>query len=106
MPRMTIRVPADLDFSVLDLRRDPVTRKVSFDWAPIERICEISGVDVKIFREGHEDNVAGLIIAWYGEHRQNGGAPDAVAEQMLAEVSAEEIYGEINVQAGGSGEPQ
>jgi len=42
----------------------------------------------------------------YTMHRQHGGAPDAVAEQLLAEVDAENRYGEFNVQPGGSGEPQ
>ena len=35
-----------------------------------------------------------------------GGAPDIVAEQLLAEVDAEDRYGEIRVQSGGSGELQ
>ena len=103
---LAIRVPADLDFAALALRRDPLTREISFDWAPIERICEVSAVDVQIFRAGPEDNVSGLIIAWYTMHREAGGAPDAVAEQLVAEVLAEDLYGEINVQPGGSGEPQ
>ncbi|HEV3459850.1 MAG TPA: hypothetical protein VHG32_25165 [Thermoanaerobaculia bacterium] len=98
MSQLTIRVPEDLDFAALSLRRDPVSREVSFAWAPIERICEVSGVDIQVFRAGHEDNVSGLIIAWYNIHRQHGGAPDAVAEQLLAEVDAENRYGEINVQ--------
>ena len=106
MPPLAIRIPADLDFAALCLRRDPVSRTLSFDWSPIERICEVSGADVEIFRARDEGNVAGLIVAWYGMHRRHGGAPDAVAEQLLAEVDAESRYGEINVQPGGSGEPQ
>jgi hypothetical protein len=106
MPPLTLQVPTDLDFAALDLRRDPVTREVLVAWEPIERICEVSGVDPQIFLEGHEDNVSRLIVAWYDSHRKLGGAPDAVAEQLLAEVVADELYGEINVQSGGSGKPQ
>lgn len=89
-----------------ELRRHPVSRAISFAWTPIERICEASGVDVQIFSAGDENNVAGLIVARYVIHRQHGGAPNAVAEQLFAEVDAEDRYGEISVQPGGSGEPQ
>lgn len=106
MPPLTLQIPTDLDFAALDLRRDPITHELLVAWAPIERICEVSDVDPQIFLEGHEDNVSRLIVAWYEVHRQHGGAPDAVAEQMIAETVADELYGEINVQPGGSGEPQ
>jgi hypothetical protein len=79
---------------------------MSFAWGPIERICEASGIDIETFRAGDEANVAGLIVAWYGIHRKQGGAPDAAAEQLLVEVEAVDRYGEINVQPGGSGETQ
>ena len=106
MAPLTLQVPDDLDFTALDLRRDPVTQEVLVAWAPIERICELSGVDPRIFLESHEDNVSRLVVAWYDMHRHHGGAPDAVAEQLLAEAVADELFGEINVQPGGGGEPQ
>ena len=40
-----------------------------------------------------EDNVAGLIIGWYGIHRQHDGAPDPVAEDPIAETGAEDRAG-------------
>ena len=90
---VTIQIPDELDFAALKLTRDPVTLDISFDWAPIEAICKLSSIDIALFRDMPEDNVAGLIHAWYTEHRQRGGAPDAVAEQLIAEVEAESTAG-------------
>lgn len=88
-----IAIPDDVPFSSLRLGRDS-DGTVSFDWYPIERICEASGVTVDIFRDGAEDNVADLITTWYQIHRQNGGESDPVAEDLIAEVLAEEAAGQ------------
>lgn len=90
---LRFQIPEGLDFAALQLERDPVTMDVAFDWAPIEAICALSGIDISLFREQDEGNVAGLIHAWYIEHLQRGGAPDAVQEQLLAEVQAEVLAG-------------
>jgi len=104
--RLTITIPDDVSFEDLRLGRDADTREVSFEWAPVERVCAASSLDVALFRSAPEDNVAGLIVAWYSEHLARGGEPDPVAEQLLAEVAAEDEYGPERVQPGGAGEPQ
>lgn len=96
---LEIRIPDGLEFSALKLSRDPVTRDIEFSWEPIEAICEASGIDIAVFRDQHEDNVGGLIVAWYAHHRANGGAPDPVQEQLLAEVQAEDALGVYRVQS-------
>jgi hypothetical protein len=88
-----VAIPDDLDFSDLRLARDP-DGSVSFDWDVIERICEASGLPVEMFRDAPEDNVSGLIVSWYQVHRQHGGEPDPVAEDLIAEVDAEEKLGQ------------
>lgn len=88
-----IQIPAGLDFAQLKLSRDPVTLDVAFDWAPIEAICRESGIDIALFRDQPEDNVAGLIHHWYLEHLERGGARDPVQEMLLAEVEAEQAAG-------------
>lgn len=87
-----IAIPDGLDFSQLQLARSP-DGGVSFDWAPIEAICRESGIDMAIFQDGPEDNVAGLIVTWYRAHIAAGGAPDATANDLLAEVAAEDRAG-------------
>jgi hypothetical protein len=89
---LTIQVPDDLDFSALKLARD-ADGMVSFDWGPIETICAASGIDVDIFREAPEDNIAGLLTAWYAAHRQRGGAADPVQEDLIAEAALEDSRG-------------
>lgn len=92
MQSLTVIIPDELDFSELKLARDP-DGMVSFDWAPIERICEASGIDVELFRDMPEDNVSGLITAWYREHRARGGDADPVQEDLIAEAQLEDARG-------------
>lgn len=95
-----ITIPDGVSFSDLALSRDTVTGDVSFNWEPIEAICASSGLDVSVFKDQHEDNVSGLIVAWYAAHLASGGAIDKVAEQIRAEVEAEDRFGEAAVMRG------
>ena len=88
-----VAIPEGLDFADLHLARD-ADGAVSFDWSVIERICQASGMPVELLREGPEDNVAGLLIGWYCAHLERGGAADPVAEDLLAEVQAEDAAGQ------------
>ena len=90
---LRVQIPDGLEFSALQLARDPVTLDVSFDLAPIEAICAASGIDPALFGQQHEDNVAGLIQQWYRAHLAAGGKPDPVQEQIMAEVEAEGAAG-------------
>ena len=83
-----LAIPDDIEFAALRLARD-ADGAVSFDWSVIERVCRANNLPVELLREGPEDNVAGLLIGWYSSHRTAGGAPDPVAEDLLAEVQAE-----------------
>jgi hypothetical protein len=88
-----LAIPDDIEFSALRLARDD-DGAVSFDWAVIERICRANNLPVELLREGPEDNVAALLIGWYSAHRKAGGAADPVAEDLLAEVQAEDAAGQ------------
>tara|TARA_Y100001972_G_scaffold82164_1_gene99982 strand:- start:16104 stop:16538 length:435 start_codon:yes stop_codon:yes gene_type:complete len=88
-----VAIPDDLAFSDLRLARE-ANGSVSFDWAVIERICEASGLPVEMLRDAPEDNVSGLIVGWYQAHRQHGGEADPVADDLIAEVVAEEEAGQ------------
>lgn len=86
-------IPDDLEFSDLRLSRDP-DGSVTFDWSVIQRICEASGLPVEMLQDAPEDNVSGLIVGWYQAHRQHGGESDPVADDLIAEVLAEEKAGQ------------
>lgn len=88
----SISIPNWIAFAELALQRTP-SGAVRFNWTPIERICEESGIDVALLRDRHEDNVAGLIIAWYAEHLARGGAADPVADDLIREAQLEDQHG-------------
>ena len=88
-----ITIPEDLAFADLQLARES-DGSVSLDWAVIERICQASNLAVELVKETSEDNLVRLLVGWYQAHRQNGGAPDPVAEDLIAEVVAEEQAGQ------------
>jgi hypothetical protein len=89
-----ISIPQGMTFADLRLARDPKTGDVSFDTAIIERIEQESGLPAGFFMGQPEDAVAGLITTWYSAHRAAGGDADSVAEDLLAEVRAEDAAGQ------------
>ena len=94
-PRAGLRLelPDGLDFADLKLKRESDDGSVSMDTSVIERLCAYNNLDPDLFLRSHEDNVSGLIVAWYAAHRAQGGAPDPVAEDLIAEVRAEDAHG-------------
>lgn len=88
-----VAIPEGLEFADLRMTRE-ADGSVSFDWTVIERICAASGLPVELLRDGPEDNVVGLILGWYEAHRQRGGAPDPVVEDLDAERTAEDAAGQ------------
>jgi len=98
---LKITIPPAIGFADLKLKRDLTDGSVSFDWHPIEEICRASGIDLACFRDSPEDNVAGLIMAWYVAHRKQGGVADPVEEELLREVAIEDAMGLYKVHLGG-----
>lgn len=91
--QVTLQIPDDVSFSDLGLARDS-DGAVSMNWSIVERVCEASGINPELFQTGPEGNAAQLVVAWYQQHRQAGGAPDPVAEDLIAETAAEERAGQ------------
>ena len=89
-----ISIPLGMAFADLRLARDPKTGDVSFDVAVVERIEAESGLPAGFFMCQHEDAMAALITTWYSAHRSSGGDADPVAEDLLAEVRAEDAAGQ------------
>lgn len=92
--RMThkLTIPPDLTFGDLRLARDP-DGAVSFDTAAVERVYAASGLPLELLHAAGEDGIASLIVAWYRAHRQQGGAPDPIAEDLIAEAKSEDSRG-------------
>lgn len=89
-----ISIPEGLAFADLRLTRDPGTGDVSFDTRVIERIEAASGLPAGFFMGQDEDALAALITAWYDRHIAAGGARDPVADDLIAEVRAEDAAGQ------------
>lgn len=89
-----ISIPLGMAFADLRLARDPQTGDVSFDTYVIERIEAESGLPAGFFMGQHEEAMAALITTWYSAHRAAGGDADPVAEELLAEVLAEDAAGQ------------
>lgn len=88
-----IAIPDDVRWEDLRLSREP-DGDVTLDWAPIERICEASGLDIALFRDGPEENLATLLTHWYESHINAGGARCPVQDDLIAEALIEEQHGE------------
>lgn len=86
-----VQIPADLKFADLRLARD-ADGGVSFDHAPIARICEASGVDLATFMSA-EDSLSMLIVQWYRAHLAAGGERDGIADDLIAEERIESERG-------------
>lgn len=88
-----ISIPEGLAFSDLQLSRDLRTGDVSFNIAVIERVEHESGLPPGYFMGRHEEAMAALIVTWYEAHRKAGGERDLLAEDLIAEVKAEDAAG-------------
>jgi len=89
---LRVAVPTDLRFADLKLARDP-DGGVSFDTDPLQQIADASGEHIAALLST-EDGIAALIVAWYHVARSRGEPADPVAEDLAAEVAAEEAAGQ------------
>ena len=89
-----ISIPQGMAFADLRLSRDPDTGDVSFDTTVIERIERESGLPEGFFMGQPDDALAALLTTWYSAHRAAGGHADTVAEELIAEVRAEDAAGQ------------
>lgn len=87
-----IAIPADLRFADLRLTRE-AGGDLTFDTAPLDRIAAASGEHIaELLRS--EDGVCAILVAWYRVARSRGEPADPVAEDIAAEVAAENAAGQ------------
>lgn len=99
----TLSIPDGLAFADLKLSHDNQTGAIRFDWSAIHALADHNGLDRAIFE--NQDNIAGLIAAWYGAHCANGGEPDPVAEVMFNAVVAGDMQYPVSISCGLPVEP-
>lgn len=88
-----ITIPDALRFADLRLRRES-NGDLSFETAPLELIAEASGAAAGELMRSGEDGLASIITAWYHAARARGEPPDPVAEDLVAEILAEDAAGQ------------
>lgn len=91
---VNISIPDNLDFSALKLARD-ADGAVSLEWPIVEKICKHNHLPIEIFSEAPEEILCRLIVVWYNSHKALGGNPDPIAEDLLAEIAAEDSAGQF-----------
>lgn len=88
-----LQIPDGIRFADLKLARDP-DGAVSFEWSVVERVCRENGLPIEIMQDIPQDNVSGLLAAWYRAERADGGPADKTMDDLLEEVSAEDAAGQ------------
>ncbi len=92
--KLEVVIPADVAFSDLNLQHDPQSGGVLFEYQPIERICEASGIDLEQLSSDDEERLGDFVISWYMKHLASGGQPDWVADSILEEMTLTEGAGQ------------
>lgn len=90
---LRITIPDNLRFADLRLRREP-DGDLSFETAPLEQIAASSGDEVRELMRAGEDGISLVITNWYHAARARGEPPDPVAEDLAAEILAEDAAGQ------------
>lgn len=89
---LRINIPAELRFADLRLTRES-GGDLSFETSPLATIAEASGSPVEQLLQ-HEEGIATVIVGWYRLARSRGEPADVVAEELAAEVAAEDAAGQ------------
>ena len=84
MEETKLTIPHTIPFSSLKLKAED--GKLSFDWKPVERICEMNNLDPELFAGGNVENLVELIVSWYSMHLAGGGERDPIGDALLAKV--------------------
>ncbi len=88
-----VAIPDGVKFDDLNLSMES-DGTISFNTDVINNICRASGVDIRAFEDGPEENLSELINAWYKAHLKNGGDKNAVMESMIDEARLENESGQ------------
>jgi hypothetical protein len=88
---MKIIIPENISFADLKLARNSST--VTFDMEIVQAVCDASNIDIAIFTQSHEDNIAEFIVRWYFAHLKQGGDRDPIADDLMTESDFEYSHG-------------
>ena len=85
-----LKIPFGLTFAELELAREAGTKRLLYKSAPLAELLRFNDFAQPAGQSmlDAEDLTAWVIAHWYLKHREEGGVPDPVAEEVLAEIAA------------------
>ncbi len=78
---LTLKLPEGYTFADLKLRRC-ADDAIDLDMDLVQRICGINGLDFEKVCQNPGPVVTSILTVWYKTHLAEGGAPDALMEQL------------------------
>jgi hypothetical protein len=78
---LTLKLPEGYAFADLKLRRC-ADDAIDLDMDLVRRICGINGLDFEKVLQNPGPVVTSILSVWYKRHLADGGAPDALMEEL------------------------
>jgi hypothetical protein len=83
---LTLKLPEGYTFADLKLRRC-ADDAIDLDMDLVQRICSINGLDFDKVCQNPGPVVTSILTVWYKSHLAEGGAPDALMEQLKSQTN-------------------
>jgi hypothetical protein len=81
---LTLKLPEGYGFADLKLRRC-ADDAIDLDMDLVKLVCKINGLDFDKVLQNPGPVVTSVLTVWYKSHLADGGAPDALMEELKAQ---------------------
>lgn len=80
-----IKIPEDIGFKELDLKRDRLTGAISFNLGALVKICQNSGLALEqiLTKNADGNGTSDFLNTWYVSHLNEGGEKDPVMDELI-----------------------
>ena len=78
---LTLKLPAGYSFADLKLRRYAIDA-IDLDMDLFKLVCTLNGMDFDRVLQNPGPVVTSVLAVWYKSHLADGGAPDALMEEL------------------------
>ena len=81
---LTLKLPEGYSFADLKVRRCD-DDGIDLDMDLVKRVCRINGLDFDKVLQNPGPVISSILTVWYKSHLAQGGAPDALMEELKAQ---------------------
>lgn len=81
---LTLKLPEGYAFADLKLRRCD-DEAIDLDMDLVKKVCSINGLSFEKVLQNPGPVVTSILTVWYKSHLAQGGAPDALMEELKAQ---------------------